>query len=77
VIDAAKVGLSGERLANVSPVLKKHVGDGKLAGAQTLVWRRGEVVHSECAGVLTRASLAASPMNTSRVGSAPSSAPRH
>ncbi len=54
VIDAAKVGLSGERLANVSTVLKKHVGDGKLAGAQTLVWRRGEVVHSECAGVLDR-----------------------
>jgi CubicO group peptidase (beta-lactamase class C family) len=48
------VGLSSERLARVRPALEKYVGDDKLAGALTLIARRGEIVHRECVGLLDR-----------------------
>jgi len=49
-----EVGLSSERLARIRPAIEKHIGDDKIAGAVTLVARRGEVVHLECAGLMDR-----------------------
>ena len=51
-----EVGLSSERLARIRPVVDKDVGDDKIAGAVTLVARRGEVVHLECVGMMDRES---------------------
>jgi CubicO group peptidase (beta-lactamase class C family) len=48
------VGLSSERLSRVRPALEKHVGPQKIAGAVTLLARRGEVVHRECVGQMDR-----------------------
>lgn len=50
MIRPERVGLSSERLARVRPTIEKHIGDDKIAGAITLLARRGEVVHLECAG---------------------------
>jgi CubicO group peptidase (beta-lactamase class C family) len=55
------VGLSSERLARVRPALEKHIGPHKIAGAVTLLARRGEVVHRECVGLLERESGAPMP----------------
>ena len=35
------VGLSSERLARVRPAVEKYVGEDKIAGAVTLIARRG------------------------------------
>ena len=48
------VGLSSERLARVRPAIERHIADEKIAGAVTLVARRGEVVHLECVGLMDR-----------------------
>jgi CubicO group peptidase (beta-lactamase class C family) len=50
------VGIDSERLARIKPAVEKHLGDDKLAGAVTLVARRGKVVHLEGAGLLSRES---------------------
>jgi CubicO group peptidase (beta-lactamase class C family) len=52
----AEVGLSSERLARIRPAISKHIGDDKIAGAVTLVARRGRVVHLECVGLMDRES---------------------
>ena len=49
------VGLSSERLARVQPAIEQHIGEHKIAGAVTLVARRGKVVHQACAGLMDRA----------------------
>ena len=49
-----KVGFSTERLARIRPVIEAHVGDHKLAGALTLISRRGELAHLECVGLMDR-----------------------
>ena len=54
MVSPEAVGLSSERLARIRPVIEKHVGDDKLAGALTLVARRGELVHRECVGLMDR-----------------------
>jgi CubicO group peptidase (beta-lactamase class C family) len=51
-----EVGLSSERLARIRPAVGKHIGDDKIAGAVTLVARRGKVVHLECVGLMDRES---------------------
>ena len=56
MISPEKVGLSSERLARIRPALEKHIGDDKIAGAVTLVARRGELVHLECIGLMDRES---------------------
>jgi CubicO group peptidase (beta-lactamase class C family) len=48
------VGMSSERLARIRPALEKHIGEDKIAGAVTLVARRGQVVHQECVGLMDR-----------------------
>ena len=48
------VGMSAERLARIPPAIEKHIGADKIAGAVTLVARRGKVVHQECVGLMER-----------------------
>jgi len=54
MISPEKVGLSSERLERIRPVIEKHIGDDKIAGALTLIARRGELVHLECVGLMDR-----------------------
>jgi CubicO group peptidase (beta-lactamase class C family) len=43
-------GLSAERLAQIAPMLQAEVDRGLLAGAATLVWRKGTLVHAAAVG---------------------------
>lgn len=43
-------GFSSERLARIGDVMQRHVDEGRLPGAATLVARRGRVVHLETVG---------------------------
>jgi CubicO group peptidase (beta-lactamase class C family) len=45
-----EVGLSSERLQQLSTVLKRYVEDGKVAGSVALVARRGKLVYLEAFG---------------------------
>jgi CubicO group peptidase (beta-lactamase class C family) len=45
------VGLSASRLARIDAWRDRLVADGKLAGATTLVFRRGQVAHLGCSGL--------------------------
>ncbi len=47
---AAQVGMSAERLGRITPFFQKHVDDGKIAGAQMLVARKGQLVHFSSVG---------------------------
>ncbi len=47
-----EVGLSAERLKNVSSTAQGFIDDGQLAGAVTLVARHGKVVHFEEYGMM-------------------------
>ena len=48
---AERVGMSSERLARIdSFITAKYLDTGKLPCAQTLVWRRGELVHASALG---------------------------
>ena len=41
------VGMSGERLARIAPVMESYVSERGIVGIATMVSRRGEIVHSE------------------------------
>jgi CubicO group peptidase (beta-lactamase class C family) len=56
------VGLSTERLARLTPVLKSYVDSGQLAGSVTLIARRGKLVYLEALGAADRE--AHTPMRT-------------
>jgi CubicO group peptidase (beta-lactamase class C family) len=45
-----EVGMSSERLANLTPVLKRYVDDNLVAGSVALVARRGKIVYFEAFG---------------------------
>jgi CubicO group peptidase (beta-lactamase class C family) len=45
-----EVGLSSERLERVTEVVRKHIDVGDVAGAVTLVARRGRIAHFEAQG---------------------------
>ncbi|MFO8015103.1 MAG: serine hydrolase domain-containing protein [Phycisphaerae bacterium] len=45
------VGMSGQRLAAVTSTVRKMVDDGKIAGAITVVARKGKIVHFETCGL--------------------------
>src|SRR5258707_5143382 len=46
-----RVGFSSKRLATLDRVMtERYVGGGLLPGIQTLIWRRGALVHSSVAG---------------------------
>ena len=47
---AARVGMSAGKLARITPFFQKYVDDNKIAGAQMLVARRGEIVHFSSVG---------------------------
>jgi CubicO group peptidase (beta-lactamase class C family) len=44
------VGFCPERLARIQPVMQRYVDEGKFAGIQTLVARRGQVAHFASVG---------------------------
>ena len=46
------VDMSSERLDRIKPFMQAYIDDGKLAGVQTLVARRGRIVHFESMGTL-------------------------
>ncbi len=48
--DPAEVGVDRERLARIDAHLARYVDDGRLAGCQVLVTRRGRTVHSSVLG---------------------------
>jgi CubicO group peptidase (beta-lactamase class C family) len=48
--DAAAGGLSAEGLAQIAPMLQSVVDQGLMAGAVTLVWRKGALAHLAAVG---------------------------
>jgi CubicO group peptidase (beta-lactamase class C family) len=50
------VGLSSERLQRLSQMIQRHIAAGDLAGAVTVVGRKGRVVHLSAQGVMDLAS---------------------
>ena len=52
--DPASVGLSAEDLQRISPTIRKFIDEEKIAGAVTIVARRGRVVHFETYGMRDR-----------------------
>jgi CubicO group peptidase (beta-lactamase class C family) len=48
----AEVGLSAEKLGRIVPAVEKLVADGRIAGAVTVVARRGKVAHFEATGYM-------------------------
>ena len=46
------VGLSSERLQRISQMIQRHIAAGDLAGAVTIVARKGRVAHLSAQGVM-------------------------
>ncbi len=51
---ATHVGIDGDRLGRIVPVLQRFVDDGVIAGCNTLISRRGEIVHRASTGLRDR-----------------------
>lgn len=51
-----EVGLSGERLRRIRTTLQRYVDRGEIAGAVSLVARKGRIAHLEAQGVMDLAS---------------------
>ncbi len=49
-----QVGLSSERLERIGPLMEEYIEDGMIAGAVTLVARRGKIVHHRAWGMSDR-----------------------
>jgi CubicO group peptidase (beta-lactamase class C family) len=49
---AEDVGLSSERLKRIGEAVQRHIAAGNVAGAVTLVARRGKIAHFEAHGVM-------------------------
>src|SRR5262249_40597204 len=47
-----EVGMSAERLHRVNDAIQRYIDGGQLAGAVSLVARKGRVVHYEAQGVM-------------------------
>ncbi len=47
-----EVGLSAERLARINQMIERRIAAGDLAGAVTIVARKGKVVHHSAQGVM-------------------------
>src|SRR4026207_116105 len=47
-----EVGLSSERLKRVGEAVQRHIDAGNVAGAVTLVARRGRIAHFEARGMM-------------------------
>lgn len=48
------LGFSGERLTRIAEVVQRHIADGNITGAVTLVARRGQIAHFEAHGLMDR-----------------------
>jgi CubicO group peptidase (beta-lactamase class C family) len=46
------VGLSSERLARITEMMKRHIAAGEISGGVTLVARHGRIAHLEAVGVI-------------------------
>src|SRR4051812_29660873 len=46
------VGLSSERLARITEMMKRHIAAGEISGGVTLVARHGRIAHFEATGVM-------------------------
>ena len=55
-IDVSSLGFDRERLGRIRPIIDKYISDDKIAGAVTLVARRGEIAHFESTGYADRES---------------------
>ncbi|MBM0238078.1 beta-lactamase family protein [Micromonospora sp. ATA32] len=53
-IDAAQIGFDPARLARIDQHFGRYVDDGRLAGWQVVVTRRGEIAHSSTYGLRDR-----------------------
>jgi len=51
-VNPTDVGVSAERLARVRAHLQRYIDKGEIAGAVSLVARRGQIVHFEAQGVM-------------------------
>ena len=51
VVRPEEVGLSSERLARITEMMKRHVAAGEISGGVTLVARHGKIAHFEATGV--------------------------
>src|SRR5438445_3034193 len=58
-----QVGMSSQKLAKISQVLKKEVADGSFRGAVVMVARKGKLVYQEAVGMQT----ADKPMTTDSI----------
>jgi CubicO group peptidase (beta-lactamase class C family) len=52
VAKAESVGMSTQRLARIEALMQRHIRDGNLANAVTLVMRNGKVIHYQAHGLL-------------------------
>ncbi len=50
------LGFSSQRLARIRPAMQRYVDARQLAGIQTFIARKGQVVHSDCVGMADMAS---------------------
>ncbi len=50
VADPGSVGMSAERLQRLTPFIQQYIDSAQIAGAVTLVARKGQVVHFEAQG---------------------------
>ncbi len=51
VVEPEEVGLSTERLKRVDQLIDQHISEKKIAGAVTLIARKGEIAHLHAAGL--------------------------
>jgi CubicO group peptidase (beta-lactamase class C family) len=51
IVKPEDVGLSSERLARITEMMKRHIAAGEISGGVTLVARHGRIAHFEAIGV--------------------------
>jgi CubicO group peptidase (beta-lactamase class C family) len=51
IVKPEEVGLSSERLARITEMMKRHIAAGEISGGVTLVARHGRIAHLEATGV--------------------------
>jgi CubicO group peptidase (beta-lactamase class C family) len=52
IAKAEDVGMSSDRLARIKPAMQRYVDQGKTAGIQTIIARKGKIVHFDQVGKL-------------------------
>ena len=46
-----EVGMSAARLKRIAPVMQRHIDEGTISGALTMIAREGKLVHFEKLGL--------------------------